>query len=72
MARITGKTNLGELIQKYPKAAQVLAEDYALYCVGCLAARFDTLEEGARRHGMKDKEIKTMIKKLNNLRGSKR
>ena len=65
MAKITKKSNLGELVSKYPKLGKVLAEDYGLHCVGCMAASFDTLEQGMKIHGYDNKEVEKMIKELN-------
>lgn len=67
MAKITKKSNLEELVHQHPKVAKVLAEDYGLHCVGCMAARFDTLAQGAQIHGFDEKEIEEMIKKLNKM-----
>lgn len=66
-AKISKEMNLGELVQTYPKLAEALAEDYGLHCVGCFAAGFDSLEQGARVHGYDDKEIGKMVKRLNKL-----
>jgi len=63
--KITRKTNLLELIKKHPKIARVLVEDYGLHCVGCIAAAFETLEQGAKAHGMGRREIEKMVDKLN-------
>jgi len=38
---------------------------YGLHCVGCMAAAGETLEEGAKAHGMKDKEIERMVSEIN-------
>jgi len=62
---ITKKTNLGEILEKYPKAAGVLADKYQLHCIGCFAAAFENLGQGAKAHGMTDKEIKAMLEELN-------
>ena len=59
--------NLGELVRIYPELAAVLQEDYGLHCVGCMAADFDSLEQGAKVHGFSDKEIDKMVKKLNQI-----
>ena len=67
MSKISRKTNLGELIQKYSKAAKVLTEKYDLHCVGCMAASFETLEDGLRVHGYDKKEINKIVKELNKL-----
>jgi hybrid cluster-associated redox disulfide protein len=64
---ITSQTRLGEILEKYPEAAEVLAEKYQLFCVGCFGAAFETLEQGAAAHGMDEKQIKAMIKDLNRL-----
>lgn len=64
---ITKKSNIAELVQKYPEAGRVLAEDYGLHCVGCMAARFDTLEAGMKIHGYSDKDIDKVIKKLSKI-----
>ena len=62
---ITRKTNLLELIKNHPKIAKVLVEDYGLHCVGCMAAAFETLEQGANAHGMSVEKIEKMIKEMN-------
>jgi len=65
--KITRKSNLGKLVGDYPELGKVLAEDYGLHCVGCIGARFDSLEEGAKIHGFDDKEIGDMVKRLNKM-----
>ncbi len=67
MKTITNHTNLGELIQTYPKLAQVLIEDYGLHCAGCFAASFDSIEQGAQIHGMTEKQIEKMVLRLNEM-----
>lgn len=69
---ITRKTNIGQLIEKHPQLAQILVQDYGLHCAGCCAAAFDTLESGAQAHGMSDKEIDEMVKKLEQLASKKK
>ena len=63
--KITGKTKLGDIVEKYPKAAEILADKYQLHCIGCFAAAFETLEEGAKAHGMSKKKIEKLIQDLN-------
>jgi hybrid cluster-associated redox disulfide protein len=64
--KITQKTNLLKLIREHPQLAQTLTEKYGLHCLGCMAAAFETLEQGAKAHGMKEREIVKMVKDLNN------
>ena len=61
---ITKEHNLGELVFNYPKTAEILI-DFGLHCVGCAAAHFDTIEAGARVHGMRDEDIEEMIERIN-------
>jgi len=63
--KITKKTNLGELVMEYPEAGQVLAEEYGLHCVGCMAASFECLEDGLKVHGYSKKEIAKIVRELN-------
>lgn len=64
---ITGEILLGELVDKYPKLADVLVEDYGFHCIGCYASGMETLAEGAEVHGMSKEQIKEMIMDLNTL-----
>ncbi|MCW1948877.1 MAG: DUF1858 domain-containing protein [Candidatus Shapirobacteria bacterium] len=58
---------IGDLVEKYPKLAKVLVEEYGFHCIGCMAAGMETLEEGASVHGMNSKEIKKMVDDLKSL-----
>lgn len=63
--KITKKTLLWEIVDVYPRALEILVEDYGLHCFGCGAAQVETLEEGAMAHGLSQKEIKEMVDRLN-------
>lgn len=65
MKKITKKTNISQLVSEHPELVEILVQDYSLHCVGCAAAAFENLEQGAKAHGMNDKQIDEMIKKLN-------
>jgi len=56
---------MGDIIKNSPKAAQLLAE-YGLLCINCPLNQFETLEQGAKKHGMSGQKIKKMIKDINN------
>jgi len=53
---ITKDTGIIEAVQNHPEILQVFAE-YGLGCVGCMAARFETLEQGAAAHGINIDEL---------------
>lgn len=54
-------TNIG---QDSPRTAQLLTE-YGLHCLTCFFKEYETLEAGAKVHGMNDEEIETMINEIN-------
>ena len=58
---ITADTNIIEAVQAHPEIMQVFA-DYGLGCIGCMAARFETIGEGAGAHGL---DVPAMIKDIN-------
>ena len=60
---ITKKMTFAEIIEKEPEMAMKLAEQ-GLFCGGCPMAQMETLEQGARAHGLDpDKLIKNITKK---------
>lgn len=61
---ITKDMNLGEVVFKYPEAAEVLT-DYGLSCVGCFASSFDSIEQGAKVHQLSDEELDEMLARIN-------
>jgi len=64
---ITKDTTIGDLVQKYPKAAEVLLE-YGLHCIGCHVSPFETIEQGFKGHGIDDeKKIEEAVKKINEI-----
>ena len=48
---ITKDMPIGEVVERYPEAAEVLTA-YGLHCVGCHVSPFETVEQGALGHGM--------------------
>jgi len=55
---------LGEIVQKFPQAVPLLAES-GLHCIGCHVSAFETLEQGCKAHGLSDKEIESLVKRMN-------
>lgn len=67
--KINKKTLLAEIMEKNPKAAEMLVFKYGLHCVGCPSAAAETLEEGLKAHGMTEGEIEKLVIALNDLIG---
>ena len=59
--KITKKSNIMEVVQKHPETMDVFSE-YGLHCIGCMAAQFETLEVGAKAHGI---DVDKLVKDLN-------
>jgi hydrid cluster protein-associated redox disulfide domain len=63
---ITGDMTITEIVEKYPKTADVLLS-YGMHCFGCMAARYENLEQGALAHGI---DVPKLLKDLNSAVGT--
>ncbi len=59
------KSNIIETVKNYPAAAQVFAK-HGIPCLGCAAARFETLADIAEEFGVNVQELIKEIKKEEN------
>lgn len=63
---ITKKMSITEVVSKYPQTVPVFME-HGMGCLGCAAARFENIEQGAMAHGIDvDKLIADLNKALGN------
>jgi len=62
--KITEKMLIGEIIEKYPKTIDAFLS-IGVFCFGCGAAKFETLEQGLVSHGFEKKDITKFVKLLN-------
>jgi iron-sulfur cluster assembly protein len=62
--KVAGEMVIGDVVAAFPQAATIML-GHGLHCVGCHANAFDTIEDGARGHGMPDEEILEMIQEIN-------
>ncbi len=69
--KITKDMTIGEIVKDHPEAAQVLME-HGFHCLGCAMASMETLEQGAKAHGLDDKQVGELVKKLNSKSGLKK
>ena len=58
---ITKDMPIGEIVQDYPQTVRVFLS-HGLMCIGCAAAHFENLEQGARAHGL---YVEALVKDLN-------
>jgi len=63
MTEISRGMTFGELLQNYPSAARILASK-GLHCIGCHIAVTESVEDGARAHGLSEDDIDQMINEI--------
>ena len=61
MPVITKDTGIIEAVQKYPQIIEIF-QNYGLGCVGCMAAHFETIGQGAGAHGI---DVDALIADIN-------
>lgn len=61
MMPITATMSITEIVQKFPQTIEVFNR-YGMHCLGCMASRFENLEQGALAHGI---DVAAFLKDLN-------
>ena len=59
--KISKSMQITEVVQHFPETVAVFLE-HGLHCVGCAAARFESIEQGAEVHGI---DAEKLVKALN-------
>lgn len=60
---ITKDMSITDIVNKYPETLETFSK-YNLGCIGCMAAHFETLEQGLNAHGI---DVDTFISEVNAL-----
>jgi len=58
---ITKDMSITDIVNKYPDTVEVLLKA-GMHCFGCMAARFENIEQGALAHGL---DVDKLIEDLN-------
>jgi hybrid cluster-associated redox disulfide protein len=58
---ITKDMTIEEIVRRFPETIPVFSR-YGVGCLGCSAAQYDNLEQGAAIHGL---DTDTLVKELN-------
>ncbi len=61
--KIKEEMTLSEVVSKYPKTAKVFMK-YGMHCIGCSMAMQETIEDGAKAHGISTKKLINEINKV--------
>lgn len=59
--KITKKMSFAEIIEKHPEAVEILMNK-GMHCMGCPMAQMESLEDGAKAHGL---DVDEIVKELN-------
>ncbi|MGI6345404.1 MAG: DUF1858 domain-containing protein [Bacillota bacterium] len=59
--KITKDMGIHDAVQKYPETVPVFFK-HGMGCLGCAAARFESIEQGAMAHGI---DVDALIEDLN-------
>lgn len=59
---ITRDMTITEIVQKFPKTIEVFFK-HGMHCLGCMAAHFENLEQGALAHRI---NVEILLSDLNN------
>ena len=59
--KITKDMGIMEVVQKYPETVEIFRR-FGMGCIGCAAAHFENIEQGALAHGM---DVDALMKALN-------
>lgn len=58
---INREMTIGETVENYPQTIEVFLR-HGLFCLGCAAARFENIEQGAMAHGI---DVEALMTDLN-------
>lgn len=58
---ITKDMSITATVEQYPKTVEVFLS-HGMHCLGCMAARFENIEQGAQAHGI---NVDSLIEDLN-------
>ncbi len=65
---ITKDMSFGEVLQRFPQTMPVFGK-YGMHCIGCSMSAFETIEQGAKAHGI---DVKRFVDDLNAAAGAKK
>ncbi len=54
--RITKDMTIDQVVRQFPETVQVFSR-FGVACLGCSAARYDNIEQGAALHGLDSDEL---------------
>ena len=68
---ITKDMSFGEILQRFPQTFSVFSK-YGMHCIGCSMSAYETVEQGAKAHGMKEKDLAKLLDEMNRMAAKKK
>ena len=62
MQKISKEMGITETVQRFPETIPVFLK-HGLHCIGCAAARFESIEQGAEVHGIDAEKLVNALNK---------
>lgn len=59
--KITKEMKIEEILEKHPESVEIFLK-HGFHCLGCAAASFENLEDGAKAHGI---DAEKLVEELN-------
>lgn len=59
--KITKEMKIEEILQRHPESVEIFLK-HGFHCLGCAAASFENLEDGAKAHGI---DADKLVEELN-------
>ncbi|SMB96500.1 hybrid cluster protein-associated redox disulfide domain-containing protein [Desulfonispora thiosulfatigenes DSM 11270] len=60
--KVTKEMSIIEIVQNHPETAEIFMQ-FGMGCLGCSAARFENIEQGAAAHGINVDELVQALNK---------
>ncbi|HBE03909.1 MAG: disulfide oxidoreductase [Spirochaetes bacterium GWF1_41_5] len=64
--KISREMTFQQVMERKPEAAEIMMK-YGLHCIGCHISAYETVEEGARAHGISEDNIDNLLSELNKI-----
>ncbi len=62
--KVSKDMGISEILSKHPEAAGIMMA-HGLRCIGCVASSMESLEMGAKSHGLSDKAVEEIVEEIN-------
>ncbi len=62
--KVKKEMTFAQVLEKWPKTGMIMAQ-HGLHCIGCHFSAAESIEQGAKAHGMNEEQLEKMLDDLN-------